>query len=64
MKAESTIRKTMKRLREYIDSGDTTPKAQEEAYAMESALSWVLQKSSWNPVSLVNNTAKAERGET
>ncbi len=55
MKAKSTIEKQMKLLREFINYHDIDPstaRIRANAYEMETALQWVLDQSTWSPVSL------------
>jgi len=53
MKAESTIRRQMKELFKYSDDNSAMIEDQRQAYCMATALQWVLEDCSWNPVSLV-----------
>jgi hypothetical protein len=52
MKAESTIRKEMRRLRGFIDANKLDARWHrqvDEAYAMATALQWVLERTDWTP---------------
>lgn len=52
MKAESTIRKTMQRL--YREAkGNGSQERCRMAYDMAAALQWIVEDTSWNPVSLL-----------
>ena len=52
MKAESTIRKTMQRLRKEDKESNSEERCQ-MAFDMAIALQWVIEDTSWNPVSLL-----------
>lgn len=61
MKAERTIQRQMKRLFA-IAQEDAMNRRQIEAYAMATALQWVLEKTDWSPLSIVDDiTAHEER---
>lgn len=58
MKVESTIRRQRRELRRFIEEHrgpdeDPRSRAVAEAYAMESALTWVLNRCGWSPLSIV-----------
>ena len=52
MKAESTIRKTMQRLRKEDKESNSEERCQ-MAFDMAIALQWVIEDTSWNPVSIL-----------
>ncbi len=53
MKAESTIRRTMQRL--YKEArGNGSQEQCRMAFDMATALQWIMEDTSWNPVSLLN----------
>lgn len=58
MKAESTIRKIMQRLyRETkgLREGSVSQERSRMAYDMATALQWIIEDTSWNPVSLLDD---------
>ncbi len=60
MKAKSTIRKTMQRL--YREAkGNGSQERCRMAYDMATALQWIVEDTSWNPVSLL--TACTNEGD-
>lgn len=53
MKAESTIRKTMQRLRKEGKKSNSEERRL-MAYDMATALQWIVEDTSWNPTSLLD----------
>ena len=61
MKAESTIRKQKRLLRKLIDEHKDSDipriqQAADEAYAMESVITWLMNDCDWTPISSCEET--------
>ena len=56
MKAESTIKREIRRLRATINT-HSSKAVQEEAYGYETALQWVLDRCDWSPTTLALESA-------
>lgn len=56
LKARSTIRREMRRLRAFIDAHNANPAFRakvDQAYAAECALQWATERTSWTPLGVV-----------
>jgi uncharacterized protein (UPF0147 family) len=66
MKAESTIRKQIARLRHVAEDRQLTDAIRSSAYDDMHALRWVLEDTNWSPAGLIETLAfynKAKGGE-
>lgn len=55
MKAESTVQRMMSELFRTARNEDLPKQVKHEAYQYATALQWVVQKTDWNPMSLLRS---------
>ncbi len=63
MKAKSTIKKQIARLKSISESADYCQAMKYEAYEAYHALRWVVEDTSWTPAGIFEGRKKREKGD-